>query len=130
MDGMKIRIDREGMIVKSMDVSLEVQNLNFEVACEEVLDHVGHMMVHGEGLKHNGPNMDKLRPTWTRLSHMDCGLNEAKKSGTNTTLGKKSLLHESEQDHAEGVEVKPVKHGKVQNVSQDSKVVGVLDHPC
>ena len=96
VDGMKTGIDREGMIVKSMDVSLEVQNLNFEVACEEVLDHVGHVMVHGEGLKHNGPNMDKLWPTWTRLSHMDCGLNEAKKSGTNTTLGKRSLLHESE----------------------------------
>lgn len=97
---------------------MDVQNLNTEVAREIVVpDHPSHVKVHGESISYNGPNEDKLRPTWTRLSRMDYGLNDFKKSGTTTTLGKRSLLHESEQDHAEKVEFQPVKCGKVQEVS-------------
>lgn len=93
-------------------------------------DHPSHLKVHGQSISHNGPNKDKPRPTWTRLSRMDCGFNDFKKSRTTTTLGKRSLLHESEQDHAERVEFQLVKRGKGQEVSQDSETAGVLEHLC
>ena len=127
---MKSGIDSERINARSTEVFLEAQNLNLELAREEGTNHAGNVHEHGEDLKQNGPNLNKSRPTWTRLSRMDCGLNENKKSGTSTSLGKRSLVHESEQDHAEGMEIKQVKRGKVQNDSQDSKAAGALERPC
>ena len=130
VEGVKSGIDEERIYAKSSEITSVVQNLNLDVACELEPNHAGHVRVHGEGLKNNGPKLDKSRPTWTRLLRMDCGLNENKKSGTCTSLGKRNLVHEREQDHAEKLENNPVKRGKLQNESQDSKAAGVLNHPC
>ena len=130
VEGVKSGIDEERICAKSSEITSVVQILNLDVACELEPNHAGHVRVHGEGLKNNGPKLDKSRPTWTRLSRMDCGLNENKKSGTCTSLGKRNLVHEREQDHAEELENNPVKRGKLQNESQDSKAAGVLNHPC
>ena len=129
-DDVNTGIEGERICAQSLEINSAAPNVNLEVTCELEPHHVGHVSVHGEGLKNNGPKLDKLRPTWTRLSRMDCGPNENKKSGPCTSLGKRNLAHEREQDHAEELENKPVKRGKLQNESQDSKTAGVLNHPC
>ena len=96
-EGVKSGIDSERMNARSTEVSLEVQNLNLELAREEGTNHAGNVHEHGEDLKHNGPNLNKSRPTWTRLSRMDCGLNENKKSGTSTSDRKSTRLNSSHQ---------------------------------
>ena len=129
-EGVNSGIDGERICAKSSEINSVVQNLNLEVTCELEPNHAGHVRVHGEGLKNNGPKLDKSRPTWTRLSRMDCGPNENKKSGACTSLGKRNLAHEREQDHAKELENNLVKRGKLQNESQDSKAAGVSNHPC
>ena len=129
-DGVNSGIDGERICAISSERNSVTRNLNLGVTCELEPNQAGHVSVHGEGLKNNGPKLDKLRPTWTRLSRMDCGPNENKKSGACISLGKRNLAHEREQDHAEELENNPVKRGKLQNESQDSKAAGVLNHPC
>nr|POF03197.1 exopolygalacturonase [Quercus suber] len=80
MEGLN-EINADVVISKQVDVNLGVTNSNAVVQLDkEPDDHVNEDI-------HDGPS--KLRPKWTRILRMDCGLQNSSDVQSNTILGKR-----------------------------------------
>ena len=84
---------------------------------------------HVDSKDFNGPQLNKPRPTWTRITWMDHGPGVKINEEPIAVLGKRGV-YQKVQEIEDGVEKYSTKHSKSQNDCQCHAMAGVLDHPC